>query len=250
MPHLHDLENRVVELRQRLEVETADVEAGVVLAHQGVGGAEGLARRRPRPGERGAEAARYAVAEAEARRDSITRDRAALQSRLAGLGDVESQYQQAVAAKEAWLAEHDAERPRRWPRSPSAAVELEALDWEAREAHDAGWVAHEPAKAGVGDARQRGRGRRGTRSAWGRAADRHDEVREGRPRHRVCSAARTSRWPRSPAKPADVHLPVRGVQVDQMMRTFDVWFDNIFSDMAVRSRIQDAAPGSGRRWAR
>jgi hypothetical protein len=25
------------------------------------------------------------------------------------------------------------------------------------------------------------------------------------------------------------------------MRTFDVWFDNIFSDMAVRSRIEDAA---------
>ena len=45
---------------------------------------------------------------------------------------------------------------------------------------------------------------------------------------------------------ADVHLPeVRGVQVDQMMRTFDVWFDNIFSDMAVRSRIQDAAARVG-----
>ena len=41
---------------------------------------------------------------------------------------------------------------------------------------------------------------------------------------------------------ADVDLPqVRGVQVNQMMRPFDVWFDNIFSDMAVRSRIEDAS---------
>ena len=31
------------------------------------------------------------------------------------------------------------------------------------------------------------------------------------------------------------------VQVDQMTRTFDIFFDNIFTDMAVRSRIQDAA---------
>jgi hypothetical protein len=41
---------------------------------------------------------------------------------------------------------------------------------------------------------------------------------------------------------ADVDLPsVLGAPVDQLRRTFDVWFDNIFSDLAVRSRIQDAA---------
>ena len=40
---------------------------------------------------------------------------------------------------------------------------------------------------------------------------------------------------------ADVHLAgVEGVQVDGLTRTFDVFFDNIFSDLAVRSRIQDA----------
>ncbi|MET9023898.1 hypothetical protein ABZV93_28380 [Actinopolymorpha sp. NPDC004070] len=33
---------------------------------------------------------------------------------------------------------------------------------------------------------------------------------------------------------------VGGVEVDGLTRTFDVFFDNIFSDMAVRSRIQDA----------
>lgn len=41
---------------------------------------------------------------------------------------------------------------------------------------------------------------------------------------------------------ADVgHGAVGSVAVDGLTRTFDVFFDNIFSDMAVRSRIQDAA---------
>lgn len=34
---------------------------------------------------------------------------------------------------------------------------------------------------------------------------------------------------------------VRGVEVGEMTRMFDVWFDNIVSDWAVRDRIRDAA---------
>jgi hypothetical protein len=34
---------------------------------------------------------------------------------------------------------------------------------------------------------------------------------------------------------------VRGVEVDSLTGVFDVWFDNIFSDMAVRGRIREAA---------
>jgi hypothetical protein len=33
---------------------------------------------------------------------------------------------------------------------------------------------------------------------------------------------------------------VPGLRIDGMSRVFDVWFDNLFSDMAARSRIQDA----------
>jgi hypothetical protein len=41
---------------------------------------------------------------------------------------------------------------------------------------------------------------------------------------------------------ADVGLAgVGGVEIGSMTRTFDVFFDNIFSDMAVRSRIQEAS---------
>jgi len=40
---------------------------------------------------------------------------------------------------------------------------------------------------------------------------------------------------------ADVGLDgVDPVQLDGLTRTFDVWFDNIFSDLAVRSRIGQA----------
>jgi len=34
---------------------------------------------------------------------------------------------------------------------------------------------------------------------------------------------------------------VRGVEVGEMTRMFDVWFDNIVSDWAVRDRIRDAS---------
>jgi methylphosphotriester-DNA--protein-cysteine methyltransferase len=41
---------------------------------------------------------------------------------------------------------------------------------------------------------------------------------------------------------ADVGIgPTRGVEITQMTRTFDIWFDNIFSDWAVRNRIEEAA---------
>lgn len=41
---------------------------------------------------------------------------------------------------------------------------------------------------------------------------------------------------------ADVGMgPTRGVEITQMTRAFDIWFDNIFSDWAVRNRIEEAA---------
>lgn len=41
---------------------------------------------------------------------------------------------------------------------------------------------------------------------------------------------------------ADVGMgAARGVEVTEMTRTFDIWFDNIFTDWAVRNRIEEAA---------
>lgn len=100
-PHMADLEKHVADLRLILDSETTDVEklesfsAAKIWAHLRGSHATDLERE---TAER--DAARYAVAEAEARRDVMRRDRAALESRIAELGDVEARYRRAIADKE------------------------------------------------------------------------------------------------------------------------------------------------------
>jgi hypothetical protein len=240
-PHLADFDHRIQELRQRLDSETADVErlesfsAARIWSRLKGSHLDDLERE---TAER--EAARYAVAEAEARREALRRDRAALESRIAELGDVEGRYRRAMSAKEAWVAEHGhgavelAEIARRRGR-------LTALDAETREAFDAGRAAHSllaEASSLLGSA--------GSWSMWDTFGggglltdmvkyDRVDRATETLRRADLALADFSREL-------ADVDLPaVGGVRVEQMMRTFDVWFDNIFSDMAVRSRIEDTA---------
>jgi hypothetical protein len=189
------------------------------------------------------DAARYAVAEAEAeaRLESMRRDRAALESRLGELGDPDQRFREALTAKEAWLQENGSEAAASLTEIAERRGELRALDKELREAHQAGREAHGllgHASSLLGSA--------GSWSTWdafgggGLLTDmmKYDKVDQATDALRRADVA-LSRFSR---ELADVALPsVQGVQVDQMMRTFDVWFDNIFSDMAVRSRIQDAA---------
>lgn len=241
-PHMADLESRVVSLRQKLESESADVErlesfsAAKIWSHLKGSHVGDLERE---TAER--EAARYAVAEAEARRDMMQRDRQAIESRIRELGDVEGRYRAAMAAKEVWVGEHGGEPATELAEIAQRKGELVALDREAREAHAAGSAAHDllsQAASLLGSA--------GSWSTWdvfgggGMLTDmmkyeKVDRATETLRRADLALAAFSREL-------ADVHLPsVQGVQVDQMMRTFDVWFDNIFSDMAVRSRIEDAA---------
>jgi hypothetical protein len=241
-PHLADLDARVAELRQRLDSETADVErlesfsAARIWSRLKGSQLDDLERE---TAER--EAARYAVAEAEARREAMRRDRAALESRIAELGDVEGRYRRAMAQKEAWLAEHGQEAAVELAEIAERRGELTALDTEMREAFAAGRAAHGllvEASSLLGSA--------GSWSTWDTFGggglitdmvkyDRVDRATETLRRADLALASFTREL-------ADVDLPsVGGVRVEQMMRTFDVWFDNIFSDMAVRSRIEDAA---------
>jgi hypothetical protein len=241
-PHLADLDARVEALRQRLDSETADVErlesfsAARIWSRLKGSQLDDLERE---TAER--EAARYAVAEAEARRETMRRDRAALESRVAELGDVEGRYRRAMALKEAWLAEHGQEAAAELAEIAERRGELTALDTEMREAFAAGRAAHDflvEASSLLGSA--------GSWSTWDTFGggglitdmvkyDRVDRATETLRRADLALASFTREL-------ADVDLPaVGGVRVEQMMRTFDVWFDNIFSDMAVRSRIEDAA---------
>jgi chromosome segregation ATPase len=241
-PHLAHLEGRLEELRRKLGDEAADVDrlesfsGAKVWAHLKGSHASDLERE---TAER--DAARYAVAEAEARLESMRRDRAALESRLGELDDAEQRFREALAAKEAWLQENGSAAAASLVEIAERRGELQALDKELREAHHAGREAHgllSDASSLLGSA-----GSWSTWDAFGGGGlltdmmkyDKVDQASDALRRSDV-ALARFSR------ELADVALPsVHGVEVDQMMRTFDVWFDNFFSDMAVRSRIQDAA---------
>ncbi len=241
-PHMADLEKHVADLRLVLDSETTDVEklesfsAAKIWAHLKGSHATDVERE---TAER--DAARYAVAEAEARRDAMRRDRAALESRIAELGDVEARYRRAIAAKEAWVSANGGESAGALAEIAVRRGELVALDKESREAFAAGRTAQDllaHAASLLGNA-----GSWSTWDAFGGGGlltdmmkyDNVDRATEALRRADLALAAFSREL-------ADVDLPqVHGVQVDQMMRTFDVWFDNIFSDMAVRSRIQDAS---------
>jgi hypothetical protein len=240
-PHLADLEQRVLAARQKLHSETADVEklesfSGAKIWAQ-LKGSHGTDLERE-TAER--EAARYAVAEAEARRDVMVRDRASLESRIAELGDVDERYRRAMAEKETWLGQSGGEASVSLAEIAERRGQLAALDREAREAFAAGRAAHDmlsEAATLLGSA--------GSWSTWdsfgggGLLTDmmKYDKVDRATETLRRADLALAS----FSRELADVSLPaVQGVQVDQMMRTFDVWFDNIFSDMAVRARIEDA----------
>jgi hypothetical protein len=240
--HLAGLTRQVDELRRRLEQESADVDE---LEHLSLGRiwamlkgshASDLERE---TAER--EAARYTVAEAESRRQVAVREVEAIEARIRDLGDVEAPYQRAVAVKEAWITGAGHELGARLTQIAARRGELLALDKETREAREAGVAAADQ----LGHAAEL-LGSAQAWSAWdtfgggGLLTDmmKYDKVDRAQELLRHADEALTvfSR------ELADLRLEaVRGVQVDQMMRTFDVWFDNIFSDMAVRSRIQDAS---------
>ncbi len=184
--------------------------------------------------------ARYAVAEAEARRDAAAREVAAVEAQVRALGDVDARYAAALQAKRAWVGDHDPATAQRLAEIAERRGGLMARDREAREAHAAGVEARDLlAQAGqlLGNAR--------SWSTWDTFGggglltdmvkyDRLDKV-TALVRRADLALGRFSR------ELADVGMAgVGGVRVDGITRAFDIWFDNIFTDMAVRSRIQDA----------
>ena len=176
------------------------------------------------------DAARYRLADAQARDDAAWRDVEALQVRLDALGDVEAAYDAALAAKEDWAVTHD----------PELARLLRAEARAAREAHPAGTRA----RAHLLDA-HRLLGSASSWSAWDTFGggglftdmmkyDQLDKVGEALRRADAALGAFSREM-------ADLRLAgVDAVNLDGMTQAFDVFFDNIFTDLQVRSRIQQA----------
>jgi hypothetical protein len=238
--HLQALDERVRRLRERLAEEAKDVAALESFSPARIWATLRGSRTTDLERERAEhDAARYEVAEAEARHDAAHRGVEALQAQLDALGDVDGIQRRALEAKEAWALDHD--------RAMSAALaelagergELFAAQKETAEAYAAG----EAALAVVEEALEL----LDSAESWstfdmlggGGLADimKYSKMDEAaKVLHRADVAL--GRFTR---ELADVGATaVGGLQVDSTTRAFDVFFDNIFSDMAVRSRIQDA----------
>ena len=186
------------------------------------------------------DAARHAVGVAD---DRVRADRAELDSllaRRAELGDVGAAHAAALAAKEEWLAARDPALASRLHEIADERGRLAAEDHESRQAFTAGQQAFRhlsDASATLGDAR--------SWASWDTFGgggmftdamkyDRLDQV--GQDLRQADAALRTFT-----NELADVHLPaVQALELDGLTTTFDVWFDNVFSDWAVRERIVQA----------
>lgn len=186
------------------------------------------------------QAAEYAVATAEARLAQVNAERDSLRSRREELGDVDAAWDAALAAKEQWLATADPDRGEDAAELSSRIGELQAEAKELDEAIDA----HSRASSELnGAAEFLGSAKSwSTYDAWfdgGLWADlkKHEKLDEATARMRQADAALKALG----AELADVDIqPVGGLGITDLAKTFDIWFDNIFSDFAVRGRITEA----------
>lgn len=187
------------------------------------------------------EAARYAAAEAQAHLDAAQRDRDRFATQIEALGDVEARYAAALAAKDAWLRNTGSPQSAELAQIASERGRLAARQKETAEAYHAGVAAQQllaQADRLLGSAR--GWSTMDTFFDGGMLTDmaKYDKIDQAAAvlHEADIALAAFSR------ELADIDVQgVGGVEVTSMNRTFDVFFDNIFSDMAVRSRITQAA---------
>jgi hypothetical protein len=186
------------------------------------------------------DAARYAAAEAEHRATMADADVRGIEAQLSALGDVDGALARALDAKEAWLRQRPGAEASRLAEIATRRGELAALERENREAYDAGRAAH----TALSDALDviRSAASWSTWDAFGGGGLLTDMVKYNRleEAQRLVRVANDA-MAHLATELADVGVTgVQGVEVDGLVRTFDVWFDNIFSDMSVRSRIHEA----------
>lgn len=186
------------------------------------------------------DAARYALREAEARHQQAEAELAAARARLEELGDTEAAYVAALSAKESWVQAHAPAQAARLTEIAERRGVLEAEDREAREADDAGVTAHRRLAGALQQLSSAGAW--STWDTFGGGGLITDMVK----RSKMDAAVDELRdaelsLRRFAAELADLDIAaVRTLDLGTALEVFDIWFDNIFSDWAVRSRIKDA----------
>lgn len=194
-------------------------------------------------GERAeADGARYRVAEAESLLEALRRERAAAQARLSQLAAAPRDYAAALDDKERHLRESS--DPRR-PRLLDLAGERGRLTGELHEADEAMRAARVASQA-LSEVRER----LGSASGWSTydtfvggglisSSMKHshlDEAAQAAARADQCLAVLRTEL----ADVGGVALTAPDLAIDGLTRFVDVWFDNIFTDLAVGDRIRRA----------
>lgn len=190
-----------------------------------------------------AEAARYAATEAAARRLAARDDVDAIVARLVAFGDLAARRTQLVAQREAEVAADPA------LRATAAELDANATGLGVRRAErtqlEEAIEAARLATASLDDAARL----LGTAGDWatfdtflggGLFTDmaKYDNLDRAAALMRHADAA----LGHLATELADVGMTaVGGIEITQLTSFFDVWFDNIFSDWAVRDRIRQAA---------
>lgn len=195
-----------------------------------------------------ADAARYRVAEAESRLDALRREQSAAQARLHQLAAAPGDYAAALDAKEHHLRQSGDQRR---SRLLALAEERGRLTGEIHEATEALRAAH-----AATEALSRVRETLGSADGWSTfdtfvggglltSAIKHSRLDE--------AAQEAARADRSLAvlrtELADVPgaaLTAPQLAIGALTRFVDVWLDNIFTDLAVRDRIEQAQENVGR----
>jgi hypothetical protein len=185
-------------------------------------------------------AARYALQAATDRVTSLEARRAETEQRLARLGDVAGRRERAAAAH--------AEAVRATGASPELEAvldELAAVEAESVEVDEA-VVAGRRARGELDLARDR----LGSADSWS-AYDtwmgggmlssmvKHERLDDAGARIESAQVALAD-FTRELGDVGSVQRLDRGLGITPLTRTFDVWFDNIFSDLSVRSHIKDS----------
>ncbi|WP_210649067.1 hypothetical protein [Nocardioides sp. SYSU D00065] len=190
-----------------------------------------------------AEAARYAATEAESRRRAAQADVDALAARLAGFGDLAARRTELLAQREAEVAADPAARETA-ARLDELAAGIGAQQAERQQLEEALAAAGDAAHSL--DEAARHLGSAGDWAAYdtffggGMLTDmvKYDNLDKAGALMREADDALAH----LATELADVGMTSVGtIEITQMTGFFDVWFDNIFSDWAVRDRIRQAA---------
>ena len=193
------------------------------------------------------QAAEYAVARAESWLRVAREEAQRATGELAELGDVAARRRRALAAKEAWLSSSGLEVGRELTRLADEIARTRSTLNEVLEAA----VAAERAAVRL-DAALRMLGSAGDWATYdtflggGMFGDAMKYDRMDKAQALLHDADQALRHLAVELQDVGASAAVEPLAVDGLTQTFDVWFDNIFSDWSVRSRIADAARKAAR----